>query len=291
MTLFRLALFLAAVALLPTLRADKTGETNTEPTGETMADHEFRQISQRQVTLLAEAAKEGDKVDAEALRLQAQSLVDEWERFLEANPNYAMGWAGYGYLLWKMDMRKEAVALFMKANTIDPNIALVKNEIGNYLAEEDKPLDAVNYYMAAIKLAPNEPLYHYQLGTLLYECRDEFVRSGEWTRDAIDNAMHEAFRHATELAPDRIEFTHRYAESFADMPNPDWDAAVKVWGKVEIQARTPLERQEARLQAANIMIKQGNFDIARVLIATVTEPGLQEPKQKLVALMAETPKK
>jgi tetratricopeptide (TPR) repeat protein len=283
MTLFRLSLSLAALALVQSLGAQENGES--------LADHEFRQISERQVTLLGDAAKEGDKVDIEGLRLQAQSLVDDWERFLEANPNYAMGYAGYGYLLWKMDMRKEAVALLLKANQINPDIALVKNEIGNYLAEEDKPLDALNYFMAAIQLAPKEPLYHYQLGTLLYEGRDEFIRSGEWTRAGLDNAMIDAFRNASELAPDRIEFTHRYAEAFADMPNPDWDGALKVWGKVELQARTPLELQEARLQAANVLIKQGNYPAARILVDTVTVPELQGMKQKLVALMAETRKK
>jgi tetratricopeptide (TPR) repeat protein len=274
----------AAVALAaPLLRADSSGES--------LADHEFRQITQRQVDLLADAAKEGDKLDQEGFQQQVQSLVHDYERFLAANPQYAMGYAGYGYLLWKMDMRKEAIALFLKANQIDPNIALVKNEIGNYLAEEGKPLQAVNYFLAAIKLAPNEPLYHYQLGTLLHEARDDFLKSGEWTADGVDNAMHEAFRRAAELAPDRIEFTHRYAESFYDMPNPDWDAALKVWGKVEDQARTPLERQEVRLQAANVLIKQGKFDAARVLIGTVTEPELLDQRQKLVALMPDTAKK
>jgi tetratricopeptide (TPR) repeat protein len=283
MSLFRLSLAFAALALVQSLGAQESGES--------LADHEFRQISERQIALLADAAKQGDKVDAEALRLQAQSIVDDWERFLEANQNYAMGYAAYGYLLWKMDMRKEAVGLLLKANQINPDIALVKNEIGNYLAEEDKPLDALNYFLAAIQLAPKEPLYHYQLGTLLFEGRDEFIRSGEWTRDGLSNAMNDAFKHASELAPDRIEFTHRYAESFADMPHPDWDAALKVWGKVELQARTPLERQEARLQAANILVKQGNVPAARILINTVDLPELQDPKQKLVALMDETPKK
>jgi hypothetical protein len=103
--------------------------------------------------------------------------------------------------------------------------------------------------------------------------------------------MHEAFRKAAELAPGRIEFTHRYAESFNDMPNPDWDEALKVWAGVENQARTPVERQEVRLQAANVLIKQGKFDAARVLMATVTEPDLQDQKQKLVALIGDSAKK
>jgi len=271
------SLALAILLAAPLLRADENGES--------LADHEFRRITQEQTTLLADAARSGDKLDEEAFRLQVQSLVHDYERFIEANPGYAMGYAGYGYLLWKMDMRKEAVGLLLKANQLDQNIPLVKNEIGNYLAEEGKPLEAVNYFMSAIKLAPDEPLYHYQLGTLLHEARDDFLKSGEWTSDGIDNDMHEAFRKAAELAPDRIEFTHRYAESFADMPNPDWEAALKVWARVEDQARTAFERQEIRLQAANVLIKQGKFDAARVLMATVSVPELQDQKQKLVALM------
>jgi tetratricopeptide (TPR) repeat protein len=275
--------FLIVLAFLAPLRADESGES--------MADHEFHQIYESQATLLADAAKEGDKLDEESLRLQAQAIVHQWERFITDNPKYADAYAAYGDLLRKMDMRKRSLTLFLKANQLDPDNAFVKNEIGDFVAEEGKPLEAVNYFMAAIKLAPNEPLYHYQLGTLLHEARDDFLKSGEWTREDLDNAMQEAFRRAAELAPDRIEFTHRYAESFADMPNPDWDAALKVWAQVEGQARTPAEVQEVRLQTANILIKQGRFEAARILLSTVTEPVLQGEKQKLAALMPENQKK
>ena len=46
-----------------------------------------------------------------------------------------------------------------------------------------------------------------------------------------------------------------------------------------------------RLQAANVLIKQGKTDAATVLLNTVTEPELQEQKQKLVAQIAEKAKK
>jgi hypothetical protein len=45
--------------------------------------------------------------------------------------------------------------------------------------------------------------------------------------------MHEAFRKAAELAPDRLEFTYRYAESFYDLTTPDWDGALKAWNTLE----------------------------------------------------------
>src|SRR5206468_7516084 len=143
-----------------------------------------------------------------------------YESLLRENPKFAAAYADYGYLLRKVGMRKESASMLLKANQLDPDIPMVKNQLGNYLAEDGKPLEAAPYFLAAIKLAPNEPLYHYQLGTLLVEGRDVFIRSGEWTRAALDHAMHEAFRRAAELAPDRFEFAYRYAESFADMENP-----------------------------------------------------------------------
>jgi hypothetical protein len=159
----------------------------------------------------------------------------------------------------------------------------VKNQLGNWLAEEGRPLEAVNYFLAAVQLAPDEPLYHYQLGTLLTEARDEFVRSGAWTRATLDRAMQEAFRRAAELAPERIEFTYRYGESFYDLEKPDWPAALEWWRGLEKKAGPGVEQQTVRLHEANVLMKQGKFSEARALLATVDAPALQRQREKLAA--------
>lgn len=249
---------------------------------ESMSQRTLRQIVERQKQLLADAAKQGDKLDEEAFRTQAQAIVHDYDRLLASDQNFAAGYASYGYFLGKVGMDKESIAMLLKANQIDPDIPLVKNQIGNYLAEHGKPIEAAQYFLAAIKLEPKEPLYHYQLGTLLTEARDTFLKSGEWTRDALDHAMHNAFLQATELAPDRFEFAYRYAESFYDLEHPDWDAALKAWGALEEKAQTPIERQTMRLHAANVFIKMGQPDRAKALLNTVDEPKLQGQKEKLV---------
>jgi tetratricopeptide (TPR) repeat protein len=258
---------------------------------ETLAERSLKQIVERQKSLLTDAAKQGDKLDAEGLRSQLQSVSHDYERLLQDNPKFAAAYAAYGYLLGKIGMRKESVAMLLKANQYDQDIPLVKNQLGNYLAEEGKPLEAAPYFLAAIKLEPNEPLYHYQLGTLLTVARDDFLKSGEWTRPALDRAMHHAFQRAAELSPDRFEFAYRYAESFYDLENPDWVIALKVWADLEEKAPTPVERQTMRLHAANVLVKTGKVDHARALLETVDEPALQVQKQKLVAQLAETAKK
>ncbi len=252
---------------------------------ENLAERNLRRIIDRQKEVFADAAKQGDNLDASSLKRRLQEISHDYEVLLRDNPRYAAAYAAYGLLLSKVDMRKEAAAMLLKANELDPDIAIVKNQIGNLLAEDGKPLQAAPYFIAAIKLEPNEPVYHYQLGTLLVEARDEFLKNGQWTRATLDAAVLEAFRKASELAPDRFEFAYRHAESYYDLEKPDWGAALKLWSALEEKAPTDIERQTMRLHAANILIKTDRAGLARILLETVTEPGLQGQKDRLKPLL------
>lgn len=256
------------------------------PESETMTERDLRLLVGRQKELLAKATKEGAALDQANFETQMQHLCLGYETLLRGSPNYAPAYAAYGYLLSKIGMTKESAVVLMKANQLDENIPLVKNQLGNLLAEQGKPLEAVNYYLAAIKLVPDEPLYHYQLGTLLHAARADFIGSGDWTAESVDAASHEGFRKAAELAPDRLEFTYRYAESFYDLEKPDWDAALEAWGKLEQQAHSEIEKETMRLQAANVCVKAGKLDHAKILLESVTDPKLTEQKQKLVAQLS-----
>ena len=107
---------------------------------ETLAQRTLRQITESQRALFEDAVKQGDKLDEESFRVQLQRLSHSYERFLQDNPNHAEAYASYGYLLRKVDMRKQAAAMLLKSNQLDPNIPLVKNQIGNLLAEDGRPL-------------------------------------------------------------------------------------------------------------------------------------------------------
>lgn len=277
------------LCLLGLFAASAGGVNGAE--SESMADRTLKKIVEQQKVVFAEAMKDGEKISESALQTQFQRVLHEYELLLRNNPSYAAGYAAYGYFLAKVDMRKEATAMLLKANQLDANIPLVKNQLGNILAEDGKPLQAVAYYLAAIKLEPTEPLYHYQLGTVLTEARDDFLKSGEWTREAVDTAAHNAFKKASELAPERFEFAYRFAESYYDLEKPDWDAALKAWSALEEKAQTPIERQTMRLHAANVMIKMGRLDHARALLETVDEPKLKAQKDRLVPQLKGTEKK
>ena len=277
---------LLSLACLASLIA-RPARADAPPAPETMAEQRLKAIVEHQKAVLADAANERDTPDDPDLKARVDQVVHEYESLLRDSPDFAAGYASYGYMLWRVGARKQAVAILLKANELDPDIPLVKNELGNYLAEEGKPMEALNYYLAAIKLEPGEPLYHYQLGTLFCEAEDDFLRSGEWTRDALDHSMQQAFKTAAELAPDRIEFTYRYAESFYDMKDPDWAAALKAWSGLEAHAQSDIERQTMRLHEANVLLDMGRDAEAGKVLDTITDPKLDAQKQKLVARVAQ----
>ncbi|MFA5262898.1 MAG: hypothetical protein WC378_03670 [Opitutaceae bacterium] len=259
------------------------------------AQKELQSIISRQQLLFLKAQRALDaddkNFDESDFKTQAQDIGYAFEDYLKKYPDVAAGYAALGEFFRRCDDRKRAIPMFLKANKLDPNLPFVKNQLGSFLAEDGKPLEAVNYFIAAIKLEPKEPLYHYQLGTLLFEARDEFLLSGNWTRAALDNAMLEAFRRAAELAPDRIEFTYRYGESFYDLEKPDWDAALKVWADLEEKVKPGIEQQTIRLHCANILIKQNKIDHAKALLSTVDAEVLKTQKEKLIAELPENAKK
>jgi tetratricopeptide (TPR) repeat protein len=244
------------------------------------ATPKLKELVARQEALLAELGK--DDVDQDNVQRGIQSLIFDYDAFLRMFPRFAPGYVPYGILLGKVGMRRESTSILLKANQLDPEIPIVKNQLGNYLAEEGEPIEAANYFISATRLAPDEPLYHYQLGKLLTDARDDFLKSGQWSRVQIDRTMQEAFRRAAELAPKNIAFAYRYAQSFYDIADPNWDEALKVWGALEDQCAAGLEKETIRLQAANILIRQKKFDHARLLLAMITTESLHAQKQKLL---------
>ncbi len=254
--------------------------------GQTMAEKTLKEIVGRQRDILARAQKQGDSLDVAGLRGDLQAVINSYDVLIQKSPDFAPAYVAYGMLLGQVGMTREAVGILLKANKLDAEIPVVKNEVGRFLAEDGKLVEALPWIMAAIDLEPKEPLYHYHLGKLLTEGRDEFIKTGQFTRPALDKAMLHAFQRAAELAPTNFAYAYRAAEAFYDLETPQWDAALATWRKLDAGVETPLEHQTLRLHQANVLIKQGKRTEARALIDTVTEVTLAKQKQTLLDSLA-----
>ena len=286
---------LAALGLsvTPARPADAPAPKPSADEAPASAANDLKALVERQRELLAAAGSKASQSELEDLHMQFQELCNDYERFLDKYPNLAAGYVSYALLLNKpvIDERKRAAVLLLKANQLNPDLPVVKNQLGNYLAEQGKPIEALNYYLSAMKLAPKEPLYHYQIGALLNEARDDFLKAGEWTRATLDKSMQDAFEQAMTLSPGNIQYAYRYCESFYDLEIPEWEAALINWRLLEGKVFTALEKQTICLHEANILIKQGKLEEARSLLARVDKEALQTQKQKLMTALEAASKK
>ncbi len=249
---------------------------------ETFAERTLKEIAARQRNIFSRAEAEGEHLDEAWLRGEIQSVINSYDVLIQENPEFAAAHAAYGMLLGKVGMTREAVGILLKANQLDGEIPVVKNEIARFLAEDGKIAEALPWLTAAVKLAPEEPLYHYHLGKLLMEGRDDLIATGEFTRATLDEAMLKAFQRGAELAPGNMAYAYRAAEAYYDLEVPRWEEALKAWGELETRARPGLEQQTIRLHAANVLVKLGRAEHARALLVTVTEAPLQKQKQTLL---------
>lgn len=243
----------------------------------------LREIVAEQRAALGEARKKEDASDLEDVRPRLQRVLDDYENLIGRHGDFAAGWAAYGLFLCDplVEDRRAALPLLLKANSLDPDLPVVKNQIGVILAEQGRPVDAFTYFLAASDLAPREPLYHLQIGLVLDEARTDFLKTGAWTGPMLDKSILVAFARLRELAPERTDYWYRGAEAYYTLAEPRWEEAYQVWTGLEERLASELERQTVRLHRARVLWKQGLAADARELLATVGEPSLAVQRAKL----------
>ena len=253
---------------------------------ETLAEKSLVEIVERQHNIFERAEKEGDHLDQAWLRGELESVIKSYDVLIQKNPDYALAYGGYGMLLGKVGMTKEAVIMLLKANKLDPTLSEVKNQIGVHLAEDGKPVDALPWVTAAIDLEPKKALYHFHLGELLAAGRADFVRTGQFDDAKLDQSMLDAFQHASELKPGDFPIAYRRAKAYYELATPRWPEALIVWEKLEQNVGNDTQRQLVRLQRVNVLIKLGRPAEARPLLDTVTSADLAAEKQTLLDELA-----
>ena len=78
---------------------------------ETMAERRLKEIAEHQKVMFSDAVAQGSELEEAEFKNKVEQITREYESLLRDNPDFAAGYASYGYMLWKAGMRKPAVAL------------------------------------------------------------------------------------------------------------------------------------------------------------------------------------
>jgi len=254
-------------------------------------DRRLMAVVERQQELLSEMERrlaEGEQLSEAEWRMRFEDVAAEYDSILVDNPEEVLPLILYGKLLRRLGERENAHTLFMRANSLDPKLAVVKQQLGNYYAEEERPALALALYMEAIALQPEEAVYYFGLGQLLVAFRNEFLEDKEaFSEEALDRQILEAFRTAMELAPQNDDFQMRYGEAFYDVANPDWEMALAHWNQFQEKTREGLQADAVRLHRARVLMELGRLTEAREMALQVQEPVLEASRDALLESMGD----
>lgn len=274
------ASLLVLIPLLSCAFAAKKAEESV--TTETMAAYILKDLNEREQSAYSRYEKAMAKEDVHSIETELQSIVDGYEKLINAAPNYSAAYISYGMMLHRIGERTASNAMLLRADEMDPYHAIVKNQMGNYQAEEGNYPEAMGFYQMAIDLRPDEPLYHYQLGNLLFSYKRLFIDDKLFLPEGIDLEIQNRFRKAAMLAPAHLPYRLRYAQSFFDIARPNWEAALEEWQQLVDFVQSPEEKQMMKLYMARTRFLMGHHTAARKIIKGIDDPSLEHSKQILL---------
>ena len=274
-----LAIPLAVVSFGQEAAESDTGET---PSSESMAAYLLKDLNEREQSAYKRYERALATEDVHSIKTELQSIVDGYEALISAAPNYVAAFISYGMMLHRIGERIPSNAMLIRADQIDPYHAIVKNQLGNYQAEEGNYPEAMGFYQMAIDLRPDEPLYHYQLGNLLFSYKNFFIDDKLFLPEGIDLEIQNRFRKAAMLAPAHLPYRLRYAQSFFDIARPNWEAALEEWQQLVNFVESPEEKQMMQLYMAKTRFEMGHHTAAQKIIKGIDEPSLEHSKDILL---------
>ena len=222
---------------------------------------------------------------------RAQAIHDQYYYYLTDHPQDVNALVLYGKLLSRTGQNDMADEAFRHADALTPNLAVVKQQLANHLAEAGQYKPALELLRQATALAPTEPVYHYQIGELLNIFYEHFLADKIFDRITLNQTMAAEFARAAELAPEQPAYAWRHAESFYDMAGPDWKAALAAWAGLAKHTTQPALLEMIRLHCARALLELGQLDQAALLIDQPVLPALEASRLELAKrLAALTPK-
>ncbi len=263
--------------------------TNDPTAPDSPEDKQLAALAQKDQDFLAALNKNPNTWPEAERDRRAQEINDAYGDYLNDHPSDVNALVLYGKFLRRMGEREKSYAVFQHAHQLNPRVAVIKQQIGGYLAEEGKYAEALGFFVQAVSLAPKEPLYHYQLAELLNIYYDHFLADNIYTQETLNKAIVDEFKQAALLAPTEPGYAWRAAECYYDLLDPDWKAALAAWEELGKHTTSGVELEIIRLHRARVLLELGRKDDARVLLEQPVRPVLEASRKELIDRLTGAP--
>lgn len=250
----------------------------------TFAEKELKAILLEEQSALAALERSSSKGLAESEQNRIlKRMVTKYRSYIQKNPEDVYGYILFGKYLMKVGEEDEALQCFLKANQKSPDIAVVKQQLGNLFAESGNAVIALACFNKAVELAPLEAVYFYQLGELLCHYKSVFLEKKIYaSRESLEGEMLAAFRKARDLQPQSWDLKMRYGQAFYDVSKTDWEKALQYWSELEKVAPGQKDKEIVYWHKAHALIKLNRYDLAKQALNRIYHADLEKSRRELL---------
>jgi tetratricopeptide (TPR) repeat protein len=218
-------------------------------------------------------------------------LERDYQHFLHDHPNHARAMVAYGGLLYDEEGEDEGARWWEKAIAVDPSEPYAYNDLANVYGHDGRAAKALEYYQTAINLAPTEPIFRFNWATTCQLFRNESHAVYGWSVDEIFQHSMEQYRAARDLDPQNYDFSTTYAETFYQLPKPDWAGAYEAWQFCLRQPLDDRQRQFVYAYLARVCLRLGRVDEARQWVAKISSTDQMATRRVIERKIAELTQK
>ncbi len=265
----------------PSKAANEANATTTNQSSFSLSNRKLLEIIDEQSRFFSQANNKSimSAADTSSAARRIQSL---WEEYLITNPNDVEALIIYGKFRRAIGDADTAYMIFKDADSINPNLAVVKQQLCTREAESGMYEEAYGHIRDAVRLEPKNPVYHTQLAQLIMVFRQLMISDGKHTQKELDAEMLAAYKKAFELTPNDREAKWRYAAAFYEVGKADWNAALKLWEEIVADSTFDFERQTALINKARVLMELRRDAEAESILKSIRLEGLAEDKAALL---------
>lgn len=258
----------------------------------TLGQKKILDIAKLQDELFANpnAALEGEMARAE-LKTKAVRIISMWKTYFAENPDDVHALLIYGKFLRRIGLDGEAYAAFSKAEKLDPNLAVAKQQMSALEAERGMAREAFAHIRQAMRLEPENTVYMRQCAYILILGKKDLAGGKVVSNAEFDSLAEFCYRKIYESDKSNRAEKVRYAQSFYDLFKPDWQKALSIWREILSESALNLERQTAAANIARVLIELGRDAEAEEALKSVDLPSLARAKRLLLEEIAKRPQK
>lgn len=258
--------------IAPEKKAEILARANASPLERKLSD-----ILEKQQRLLS-CAEKSPKAD---LTIQLSELASAYASLLHEYPENTTLLLHYGKFLRLVGEDARAADTFKRVLALDDSVAVAYQQLGNIHAENGRYKEAWPLFQSCIKLAPDVALYQYQMGEFIHVFHQLMEADGLLRPAESDKRMQEAFANAVKLDPGSETLLWRYAQSFYDVHQPDWQKALSAWESAAAATKDPLKEPTLRMHKIRCLIELGQTQQAQALLEKPAPPSFDSIREDL----------